>query len=220
MNRRIGVTCGRIWEGDAFTYQIREKYFTNILSAGGLPILQTGEAGVETLDGILFTGGGDCTPAWGRYGADVPEEKLRCTDPWRDETEARILEKAMERGVRILGICRGMQAVNAFLGGGLHYDIADCLGTLPETHENGAEHPVRIRRDSRLFRLLGKEELPVNSYHHQAVSRIAGILETAAVSGGGVAEGLEGENILLVQWHPERMPEMQPLFRWLCGADG
>lgn len=212
----IGVTCGREFEGDAYNYVVRVKYFDRIKAAGGIPILLADEEDVHALDGVLFTGGGDLAMDTACYGESCEEQRLRYVNPWRDIVESRIHAAAKTRGIRTLGICRGMQAVNVFRGGTLHYDIPSCLSCGAESH-SGQEHPILIKKDSLLFRLLKVETIIVNSFHHQAVAGWGEGLQPMAKSPEEIIEALWGENTLLVQWHPERMDEMQPLFDWLCG---
>jgi len=215
----IGVTCGREFEGDAYNYVIRVKYFDRIKAAGGIPVLIADETDVEMLSGILFTGGGDLASGTDCYGGLCETEKLRYVNPWRDEAEAAIFRAAKEIKIpRIFGICRGMQVVNAMQGGQLHYDISSCLPEVTENH-SGVDHTVSIAEGSLLRRLLKKEHITVNSFHHQAVSKAGEGFLVTAQSPNGVIEAVEGANTLLVQWHPERMDDMQPLFDWLCGKE-
>ena len=215
----IGVTCGREFEGDAYNFVIREKYFERIRAGGGIPLLVTHPDMMGDLRGLLFTGGGDLLPDERVYGETVAKEKLRYLNPWRDEAEAAIFHAAKELHIpRIFGICRGMQVVNAMYAGQLHYDIRSCLPEVSENH-SGLDHTVSLAEGSLLHRLLKKETVTVNSFHHQAVSKAGAGFSVTAKSPDGVIEAMEGASTLLVQWHPERMDDMQPLFDWVCGKD-
>lgn len=214
----IGITCGREFEGDAYNYVIRVKYFDRIKAAGGIPVLIADETEADALSGVLFTGGGDFAAETDCYGGVVEAEKLRYVNPWRDTAEARIYDAVREKGIRVLGICRGMQAVNVFRGGTLHYDIPSCTPCGTERH-SGVDHEVQVQKDSLLSALLQSERITVNSFHHQAVAKVGEGLSVIGKSPEGIIEALYGENTLLVQWHPERMDDMQPLFDWLCKKD-
>ena len=159
--------------------------------------------------GIIFTGGEDIHP--GLYGK--PEALPRCFPPdsVRDERELHWLRTAEESRMAILGICRGMQLINIARGGSL-------VVHLPEDHpsdvphalpDRDAEHVVRIEQDSLLHGAVRGKIATVNSWHHQAIDRIAKGLRVIARAEDGVVEAVEGIDpkkfLLGVQWHPERM---------------
>ncbi len=163
------------------------------------------------MDGLLLTGGGDIDPA--RYGqANTGSREI---DTARDALEARAWEAAAERGVPVLGICRGLQAINVFAGGSLLQDVDGHEGPSWGTGEP-ATHPIQVVVGTRLGELLGSadaaEALVVNAYHHQGVR--AGDLAPGLVvaawadsSAGPLVEGLEapgGRFVVGVQCHPER----------------
>lgn len=192
-------------------------YGACLLSTGGLGILYSGgDAGLlaARCDGLLLSGGGDLHPA--RYGQRVQSGLHLSIDPVRDEEEQALFQAFFSRGKPILGICRGAQAINVFLGGTLRQHI--------EGH-SGCCH--RVRCVPRLAALVGVAPT-VNSYHHQAVDAIAPSLHAAAWADDGTVEAVMHGSapILGIQWHPERMaPPLcedvtgenhLPLFRWLC----
>jgi putative glutamine amidotransferase len=171
--------------------------------------------------GLVLTGGDDIHPC--RWD---PREALDPTaepDPARDELEIRAVGQAWALGRPILGICRGEQLLNVALGGSLFQDLPSRLGLEPGLHRRGSSaqpelaHPVRVDPGSRLGRLLGVEELEVNSRHHQAVDRISAELRAVAwcrsASAGQppveLVEAIEardpGRWALGVQWHPENL---------------
>jgi GMP synthase-like glutamine amidotransferase len=130
--------------------------------------------------------------------------------PIRDKFELRLIDSAIISSVPILGICRGMQLVNMVLGGTIddleledaskHHPLPEAIdGTCPSNLES-LWHPVVSPYDGTSFL--------VNSRHHQHCGNIAPTLSPCYISQDGVAEALEGENILLIQWHPER-PECE-----------
>ena len=191
-------------------------YLDAVRRHGGDPVpidVQTPpEALAEVLagmDGLLLTGGGDIDPA--RYGH--PNEGSRDIDRPRDALEARAWEAASERGVPVLGICRGLQAINVFAGGSLLQHVDGHEGPSWGTGKP-ATHPIEVVPGTRLGDLLapGAEPLVVNAYHHQGVR--AGDLAPDLIasawadsSAGPLIEGVEfptGRFVVGVQCHPER----------------
>ena len=141
-----------------------------------------------------------------------------------DDRDLALIREARRRSMPVLGICRGMQAVNVALGGDLHqHCLADGHPDHPELPEDGGErysfrHRIRLVPGSRLAGIYGTGARPVNSMHHQSVDRLAPGLVAAARTGSGDVEAVESAGrwpMLAVQWHPERMEteEEAPLFR-------
>ena len=162
-------------------------------------------------DGLLLPGGADVDPV--HFGKEM--ERPVCTiDSARDTLEFQCIQEAFDQRLPVLGICRGLQIINVFLGGSLITDlpIAGYAGH-GKTMDGDSNHAVRVTTGSRLGQILGESEGIVNSAHHQAVDRIAPDLQMVASSEDGVVEGLEWKDpskpgyLLLVQWHPERMSE-------------
>jgi len=161
--------------------------------------------------GLVLSGGYDIDPRL-YHRPDV----LHLTpdiDQKRDTFELKILEAAMRRGMPILGICRGMQLCNVFLGGSLIPDI-ELAGYPSHSGEGGdRRHGITIEPGSLLQKPTGLDAGEVNSSHHQAVDIVGRGLRVAARSTDGIIESLEwqspaGEGYLqLVQWHPERMDD-------------
>lgn len=150
------------------------------------------------LDGLLLAGGTDIDPAV--YGA-ARQPQTQKPDHDRDTLEAALLREALDRDLPVLAICRGLQLLNAVLGGTLVQHL--------EGHrypKQEAAHPVTIEPHSRLRSILGVEEFVVNSRHHQCAGRVASSLVVAAWAPDRVVEALElpGKRfVLAVQWHPE-----------------
>ena len=155
-----------------------------------------GEGRLEDYEGLLLPGGGDLEP-W-RYGQQA--QCVRNLDPARDDDEWRLLEAFVEAGKPVLGICRGMQVINAYFGGTLFQNLSG------HSQLGGADrvHPVR-NTDPVWKRELG-ESMVVNSAHHQAVDRLGRGLLATQLAEDGVIEGLRHEELPIwaVQWHPER----------------
>ena len=126
--------------------------------------------------------------------------------------EPKLLHAFLAAGKPILGICRGIQVLNAFLGGELYQDIKP-LEHLPHNDHWAKIHTVTVRRGTLLAEILKQDTVLVNSQHHQAASRVAPGLEIAALSEDGFIEALEKPDAkfcLGVQWHPEWLSEADP----------
>ncbi|MDL2318940.1 gamma-glutamyl-gamma-aminobutyrate hydrolase family protein [Eubacteriales bacterium OttesenSCG-928-A19] len=167
-------------------------------------------------DALILPGGGDL-PA-GLFG-QTPHPACSYDDPARDLSDRLLLSAFRAAGKRVLGICRGCQAANIFMGGTIHQHLPDAYD--PVLWHSGnitGRHAVMIEPETRLSVLLGPGETLVNSSHHQAIDAPGEGLSIVARAADGVVEAVEGEGILLVQWHPERMVDtMRPLFDWLIG---
>lgn len=201
-----------------------------IEEAGGMPVIlpPTGkseaEALVERLDGICLPGGPDLHPD--AYGAE-PHPQLGPTDREVDRFEFDVIACADRRGMPILGICRGAQALNVARGGTLIQHLPDlATGLLHRQTGPGNEttHPVEVVPDSRLAAIVGAGELPVNTFHHQGIERLGEGLRAVAFAPDETVEGIEGNGdafLLGVQWHAETLIEQGrqlALFRALVEA--
>ena len=189
-------------------------YMDGIAEAGGIPVMfpltsdkQVIEQLLDTVQGVLLTGGHDVDPEM--YGEKrMPECGTPCGE--RDLMESEVLKQALDRDIPVLGICRGIQFLNAYLGGTLYQDLPSQHASEIEHHQmppyDVPVHSVSIVKDSGLYRLLDKETLSVNSYHHQAVKDKASGLNVMAVSEDGIVEAVEMPDkrfVWAVQWHPE-----------------
>jgi len=168
---------------------------------------------LDVLDGVVFSGGIDIDPA--AYGA----ERDPRTDPaqtQRDAGELALLERALERDVPTLAICRGFQLLNVLRGGDLVQHLPETVGHDGHREVLGrfSEHPVDVKDGTRLSRILGTRHEAVQSSHHQGVGRIGDGLVEAAWAEDGSLEGLEDPDkrfAVAVLWHPE-MEEDKRLF--------
>jgi len=200
----------RVWIGP--------NYLDAIRTAGGIPILLPLNVNKEELavaanicDGFLFTGGPDISPF--RF----QEETIRqcgVVVPERDNMEEDLFTLAMESDKPILGICRGIQVLNVFLGGTLYQDIPaqlDSAFQLAHSQPSGnsvLSHSVKIENDSLLYQIVSKEYMQVNSFHHQAIKGLAPSLLIAATAPDLLIESVylpEKKFFLGVQWHPEHL---------------
>lgn len=217
MKRRpmIGVSGSMSKEEDR--YFILRDYQRSLAEAGAIPLLlapdmdrEEAEECARRLDGLLLAGGNDVSPRC--YGA-APEPGLGEVNPLRDACELEWIELFRREGKPIFAICRGIQILNAALGGDLIQDLSTYFKgkeTLCHRQTSPAQYPshrVFVKRDSLLFRLTGQETLWVNSFHHQAVGKLAPGATRSAWAEDGVTEAIELSEeafVLGVQWHPER----------------
>ena len=170
-----------------------------------------------TCDGLLLPGGGDMDPKF--YGQEhIPA----CGEPnlLRDAAEPLLLRAFLAADKPVLGICRGIQVLNAVLGGDLYQDIKP-FEHLPHNDHWTKVHTVTVRRGTLLSRILGQDTVLVNSQHHQAVDRVAPGFTLAALSEDGIVEAIEKPDArfcLGVQWHPEWLSDADPAMQGLFDA--
>lgn len=168
---------------------------------------------IKKLDGLLLTGGGDVLPQY--YGKESFSKTLRGVNQERDEFEFSIIEQALDEELPILGVCRGMQVMNVFLGGSLIMDLMSegYQDHTSPSNEQVTHHPVSVMPHSLLNVLTGTIEVEVNSFHHQGIDQPGKGLMSTAVSQDNVIEAAEWALkdtmpfLMLVQWHPERMKD-------------
>jgi putative glutamine amidotransferase len=172
-------------------------------------------AEVKSCDGILFSGGEDVHPSLYGKPEFVEEYGLKDIIPDRDQFEYEVIKKALEEKKPVLGICRGLQLINVYLGGTLLPDIPSLSKSTAHGKISGQDqiHEIRVESLSMLHDITGQEKGQVNSAHHQGVDKPAGNLKISAFSEPSVVEAMEWKNpfnkswLLLVQWHPERMQD-------------
>lgn len=169
---------------------------------------------LDRLDGVCLSGGPDLDPA--AYGAPERHAELGPTEPSLDAFELSLVTLALRRGLPILAICRGSQALNVACGGTLHQHVDGHRQSAPATE---ATHPVEIAPRSRLHRVVRTRTLEVNSFHHQAVDQVGAGLRVVATAPDGTIEAIEGDGFVVgVQWHAETMAAHLPLFEALVTA--
>ncbi len=232
----IGITGNY----DKETCTLAEGYYQSVLKAGGIPVIippriiegdadapcATEASLLDRLDGIIFSGGGDPNPLL--FGEE-PVKELHSITPERDVQELLLVRYAYDRQIPMLGICKGIQMINAALGGTLYQDIHSQMEGTRIKHSQDQDrrfpsHTISIAEGSILHRLFGNA-LAVNSFHHQACKEAAPCLKVTATAPDGVIEAVESnefKSILGVQWHPEpyvlrNSDGMMPIFNWLIG---
>ncbi len=227
---RIGLT-GNFSEGNL---TLAQGYYSSVLHAGGIPVVippfddpDILSGLLDEIDGIILTGGADINPL---FLKEEPVCELHGINPYRDRQELLLTRLASDRQIPVLGICRGIQIMNAALGGSLYQDIHSQMNGKRIKHDQTldrafASHTVQISQGSLLERIMKTSLLPVNSFHHQAVKEPAPGFRVSARASDGVIEAIENteyKSMLGVQWHPECFITnndecMMPLFDWLIG---
>ncbi|BCB96500.1 anthranilate synthase component II [Dissulfurispira thermophila] len=207
----IGITA----DMDENTYKLKHDYISSVDKSGGMPLILAPIVDnigwiADVIDGLLLSGGDDILPEY--YGEDilVPPEKLKFVKKQRSDFEIALLREIVKRQKPILAICYGMQLVNIAFGGSLYQDIEmQMKGAI--SHKAG-QHKIKI--DETFFSILNISQFAIsnpqfiNSFHHQAVKRLADGFETFAISEDGIIEGFYKTAypfFICVQWHPERM---------------
>src|SRR5215212_6005552 len=203
---RIGVTAALREAADSIAQNplvrfVRTDldYVKSVAEAGGVPVvippsvsLRAAEALLDSVDGLLLSGGPDLDP--GYYG-EGPIPELGTTIPEWDALEMALLRLALEQGMPIFGICRGMQILNVALGGTLYQDLPSQLGADVINHWQATPkcqytHEVEVLDDSYLAKITDRHTVEVNSYHHQGIKGMAEDLTVAARSTEGVIEAI------------------------------
>jgi putative glutamine amidotransferase len=230
----IGITCVEIEPPKADRpprVGLSQSYTRAVSRAGAAPLLIphiTDEPRIraiyDRLDGLLLSGGGDIDPA--HYGERI-HPKCRTIDARRDEMELMLSHWAIAEGKPILAICRGIQVLNVAQGGSLYQDIEAQIPSA-ERHDwssgyprNHRAHTVAIEPGTHLATIAETSDMPVNSFHHQALKSIAPGFIVSGRAPDGIVEAIEAENhpfAVAVQWHPEELAETDPRAQHLFDA--
>jgi putative glutamine amidotransferase len=215
------------WDQPA--HLVADSYVAAVQTAGGLALVlppenRAPERLVQLVDGLLLVGGADVDPA--SYGAER-HPATEATYPERDAFEIAMIHAAVERGLPVFGICRGMQILNVAFGGTLVQDLTQPDGTNIHRRRPGALDAVNhIELDERslVARATGERMHVAPCHHHQAVDALG---DGLVVSGRAVEDGLpeaieavDGRWLLGVQWHPEAEPESALLASFVATAAG
>jgi len=222
----IGISCNWRAESNGFgELRMDDAYARAVSRAGGVPVLiptdADAEALADSLDGLLIPGGADIDP---REFGEEPHPTVRIVARPRYEMECALLKAFEARRKPILGICYGAQLLNVWRGGTLYQHLPDLPSvTLPHQRKSEEQEPprhfVQLKRDSRLYTLIGQEQFEIVSAHHQAVREVGSGLRIVAHAPDGIVEGIEDPDLpffIGVQWHPERdpnAPATQALFK-------
>ncbi|WP_321333349.1 gamma-glutamyl-gamma-aminobutyrate hydrolase family protein [uncultured Bacteroides sp.] len=209
-NRLIGI---------ADTYNngettVPRAYIDAVLKVGNIPVLIPFMQDedhlaklIGTLDAVILPGGEDINPA--RYH-ELPSPKLGEVNLPRDSFDMAVIKLSVKEHVPLVGICRGMQAINVYFGGTLYQDLPSEYAVKNVAHRQTlpkaiATHTIYVTPESYLARISGQDSLRVNSFHHQAVKDVAPGFKVTARATDGVIEAFESDKygIIAVQFHPE-----------------
>lgn len=219
MTACIGITTSL----EDNTQSLRRDYVQAVEQADALPLIapmveseDTMRAFAERIDGLIITGGPAITD--GLIGT-LPEE-LSVTDAVRSASDRLLLDIILDAQKPILGICYGMQLLNAQAGGTIYADVERQVeDALVHSHKRGGSmHSLRIKPGTHLHRLLDTDEIDINTRHLQTIAEVGEGFRVAGTAPDGTVEAIETSDgmIIGVQYHPERMGDvMHPLFRHL-----
>lgn len=205
-------------------YTVNQDYVNALLNSNAEVILllpqskESLEKELSRCDGLIIPGGDDVNPK--SYNQENIHSHV--IDESIEQLDLDSIEIMHKLNKPIFGICRGLQILNVAFGGTLVQDINKQLHDKSNhnySHLNNMPlngHKIHIQDETRLAKIL-KTDIEVNSYHHQCIDTLAPIFNISAYSEDGLIEAIETENILAVQWHPERMcsiNEFQELFNY------
>lgn len=212
---------------DETAHLVSDSYVSAVQRTGAVALILPVDARAPTqlldrIDALLVIGGADLDPS--TYGAER-DPKTESTYPERDAFELALLGAAVERDMPVLGVCRGMQALNVALGGTLLQHIPEVNGSNPHRRAvgtfEGTEHVVSLDPGSLAATAAGEEVHTARCHHHQSIDRLGdGLIVSGRAEQDGLAEAIELADrrwVLGVQWHPEA-DERSRLFAALADA--
>ncbi len=223
----IGILCDiNKEEGkeDRPLYFVKSNYISAIKEAGGIPLIITPlkdendlTKTLNLIDGLLIPGGDDIDP---KYFKEEPHPSLELIDQEIVEFQMGFFNKALNKGMPVFGICAGLQIINIACGGNIYQDIPAQYSNPIKHKRNENEkkdsiHNVRIEKNTKLYNILKKGEVSVNSTHHQALKDVAEGFMVTARSDDGIIEAIESRKhrfVIGVQWHPEDLYKENNLF--------
>ena len=225
-NPIIGITCSMDYDNKerkyptpyAFDY-LKRSYYEAVEKSGGVPLILPNtkklnliDQMLKVVDGLVISGGNDVDPQF--YKEKKKARNLNLTKE-RDLFEIALVRKARRRKIPVLAICRGMQLVNVAFGGTLYQDFSFEKKFFDHTLEGSScynkKHSVVIQDKTKLYSIIGRNRIEVNTSHHQMVKKIApGFIVSAWSEKDEVIEGIETKDdnfLVCVQWHPELMKD-------------
>jgi len=232
----VGIPASVIVPDRLPVHMAAAKYVDVVTQAiGGIPFIVPAigshyefEELLGLLDGILLTGGRANIEPHHYQGPEHPPDEIR--DAARDNTVLPLIRAAIDRGVPILGVCRGIQEINVALGGSLHYRVHELQGKKDHRMTPGdpvekifaPRHRIDLAPGGLLARRLGQDQVVVNSLHGQGIDQLAPSLAVEATADDGLIEAVrlrtESIYVLGVQWHAEWNFENDPVSRAVFGS--
>ena len=203
--KKIGITMRYIYEDGTQKHFINNdylKYVDNLFIPIALPIDKNIDELLELCDCFLVTGGDDMDSSW--YNEPRHPKTLN-VEPKMDVLDKTVIEYALKSGKPLLGICRGFQSLNVFLGGSLIQDIPN------DTHRGLIDNVgITLTGEGNFFKEIYNNDSKINSYHHQGINRLANDLIPTVMS-NGLIEAVEHKTlpIVAVQWHPEKLTDKE-----------
>ena len=216
----IIIDGGGMFPGYNRSY-VNRDYVRSVLAASGVPLMlpmtddrEAIDQMLSLCDGLILSGGHDVCPM--NYNSE-PHRGLGEISPERDEFDIYLYSRAKELDLPLLGICRGFQINAASEGGSIYQDLGEFPGNALK-HSQGhtpsmPSHHITIEKGSKLEKIVGKDRITVNSFHHQIVADAGEAMNVVAKADDGAIEAIEHKTarfVLGVQWHPEMMHASNP----------
>lgn len=220
----IGILCDKESKEGVPRYFVKSNYASAIKEAGGIPLIippvkdeNDLTKSLNLINGLLIPGGDDIDP---KYFKEEPHPSIVLTDPEIIQFQMDFFQQALNKDLPVLGICAGLQIINIACGGNIYQDIPSQYSN-PIKHKKHKKekedpfHKVKIEKNTKLYDILQKEEISVNSTHHQALKNIADVFMVTARAEDGIIEAVESRKhrfVVGVQWHPEDLYKENKLF--------
>jgi putative glutamine amidotransferase len=204
MKQKVKIAVTGPDEGGFLAWQFT-KFSLFLVGAKAIRTTPSHPINLNEVDGIIFGGGSDINPA---LYHQKREKETKNIDKKRDSYEIKLLKKALQKQMPILGICRGMQLINITLGGTLYQHIFNLNLQYEHKKTPFAYKKVFIKTNTKLYSIFKQKVIIVNSIHHQAVSKLGKNLIISAYDENKIVQAIESIHypfLVGVQWHPEYM---------------
>lgn len=194
----------KFWKENFFLNKNFKDIFEN-LNVLLFPVASTTQLNtvVNICDGLVVTGRAiDINPKY--YGEEAIDSTYLGNYKLEDDLDFTLIKEFHKADKPILGICAGIQSINVCFGGSLYQDIPN-----HSSKEELKIHSIDIQKESFLEKCYKGNRIEVNSFHHQAINKVAPNFKVTATSDDGIIEAIEYNKILGVQWHPEKMEDIK-----------